>query len=60
MNPENWHWPQYIMASLAMINLLLSANMHGKPRTGTFNFFASLTGVILFTGFVLYSGGFWK
>jgi hypothetical protein len=60
MNTENWQWPQYLIASMTVINLLLAAHFHGKPREGKHNFFLAMASTVLLTGFVLYSGGFWK
>jgi hypothetical protein len=60
MNPENWHWPHYVIATIAMIRLFVAAHFHGKPQTGKQDFFASLIVTAFFTCYVLYSGGFWK
>jgi hypothetical protein len=58
MNPEQWHWPQYFIATLTLMNLFGVAHLHGKPRTEKYNFFMSFATTALVTGFVLYSGGF--
>ena len=48
--------PQIIYLSIVFINLLLTANMHGKERT-PYNFWTSLVGTVL-GFFLLYWGGF--
>lgn len=58
MNTDLWGWPQWTMAVLTVIALLLAANEHGKPRS-PHSFPVSLVSVFIQV-FVLYAGGFWK
>lgn len=58
ININNWEWPQWVVFSVMLFNLLVSPVMHGKPRenyciyTVIFNTFFS---------FWLYvSGGFFE
>ena len=46
-----------LLIALYAISLLLSANMHGKPRGGTYNFWTDLIGMVINTG-LLWWGGF--
>lgn len=54
----NWHWPQYVLASLYLIGLLLHARDHGKPKTGKDNFFVAAVSIVI-NIVVLHFGGFW-
>lgn len=55
----NWEWPQYYVAIVAAITVLLWTTVHGKPMTGKFNATLKLVGVSWLL-FVLYMGGFWS
>ena len=55
----NWEWPQYYVAIVAAITVLLWTTVHGKPMTGKFNATVKLVGVSWLL-FVLYMGGFWS
>jgi LPXTG-motif cell wall-anchored protein len=50
--------PQIIYLVLIGSSLLLSANRHGKPKTGTENFWTTCIGLALSMA-LLYWGGFW-
>lgn len=59
MDLNSFGWPQWLWFAMMAANLLATAYMHGKPRTGEHNIFTSLIGTGL--GFVLLSyGGFFK
>ena len=49
--------PQIILLVLLGLNLLATAYLHGKPRTGNFNIFGALVnaGILIW---LLVSGGF--
>ena len=49
--------PQIILLVIMGLNLLASAYLHGKPRTGKFNIFGALVnaGILIW---LLVSGGF--
>ena len=51
--------PQIILLSLVALNLLATAYLHGKPRTGNFNIFGALVnaGILIW---ILVAGGFFK
>lgn len=50
---------QIIMVILLGINLLLGAYLHGKPRTGNYNFWVTAITVGLYF-LILITGGFFK
>jgi hypothetical protein len=50
--------PQIIYLALVGINLLLTANLHGKERSN-YNFWITLVGTFLGLG-LLYWGGFFQ
>ncbi len=52
----NWAWPQWTLASLLAVNLLLSAHLHGKPREPN-SFWTSIIGLGIILP-ILYFGGF--
>lgn len=50
-------WPEVTVIVLYTLVMGMTLAMHGKPRTGNYNFGASLLGVgLLFA--LLYAGGF--
>ncbi len=50
--------PQYLMIGIVTLNLLLSANLHGKIKTTKYhNFWISFVGCIIQVA-ILYYGGF--
>lgn len=51
--------PQIIILVLFFISLLISANQHGKNKTGKHDFFVSLFSSLLHL-LLLYWGGFFK
>lgn len=53
------NWPQITWIVLMAAGLLISANSHGKPKTGTHNFWAVLTSAVIQFALV-YCGGFFK
>jgi len=55
----NFGWPQWVYIAIIITNLLIAANVHGKPRTGNHNFWIALAGVTIGT-LVIYAGGFWE
>jgi hypothetical protein len=56
---NNWDWPQYVIAAVYCLNLLATANLHGKPRTGKWSFPGSAISAALGV-WILYMGGFWS
>lgn len=53
-----WGCPQWAIAALLMLGLLVNGHLHGKPRTGTIDFRVALVRTVLIA-FVLHVGGFW-
>ena len=51
--------PQIIIIVLYAITLLLSANNHGKSYKYNQNFWASLIGVAIVFGLLIWGGFFW-
>jgi len=49
--------PQIIVLVIYVINLLVSANRHGKPRTPD-NFWTDLVALIIMVGLLLWGGFF--
>lgn len=50
-------WPQYAYLALTFIGLGMAAEQHGKPKTGTHSFWATLIATALLLG-LLWAGGF--
>ena len=48
---------QILMIIILGTNLLLGAHLHGKPKTGDYDFGVTIISVLIFT-FILYFGGF--
>ena len=57
IDTDLWGWPQWIMISIWAIVLILTAFLHGKPRTGSHNLGTALIHVGL-AAFILSKGGF--
>lgn len=51
--------PQLFLFTLWATNLLLMANLHGKEKNGTHNFWTALIATII-NGSILYFGGFFE
>jgi hypothetical protein len=49
--------PQIIILSLMSLNWLLTAHLHGKPKTGNYNIFITIVGNLINLA-ILYWGGF--
>jgi hypothetical protein len=49
--------PQIIIIALYAMALLLNSHLHGKERTGKYNFWTTLVGTIMQLS-ILYWGGF--
>lgn len=56
---SEWAWPQYTYFTLVILNFIIVAIMHGKPKTGNFNVLAS-SASMAFVIYILYAGGFFK
>lgn len=56
---ENWEWPQYTVATLYVIGVLLESWLHGQERTGKFNGPIKIIGSAI-GAWILYCGGFWS
>lgn len=50
--------PQIIVITLYAINLLCSAHLHGKPKTGNWSFWGELTGTAFVFGLLIWGGFF--
>jgi hypothetical protein len=50
---------QILMLALLSLNLLVGANLHGKEKTGNYNFWVTAVSVVLYTT-ILISGGFFN
>ncbi len=55
---DAWGWPQWYVAVMVSISVLLHCWMNGKNKVGKHN---GVLGIIMlaWTVFVLYCGGFW-
>jgi hypothetical protein len=47
--------PQIIYLSVLLISLLISANQHGKPKEGNYNFWTNLLAYTI--GFIIVAAG---
>ena len=56
---EMWSWPQWSMVALAATSLLITANQHGKPKTGKTSFWVTATAITIEMT-LMYFGGFWS
>lgn len=55
---EVWGWPQWLIAAMYMINILIASGFHGQRRCGKVN--APKNIVLTAIGvWILYKGGFW-
>jgi hypothetical protein len=52
----HWHWPQWTMFIVSVLNLIFAAMLHGKPRS-EYSFPLALVGFAIGM-FVMISGGF--
>ena len=55
-------WPQIVVLVLFGLELLVTSNLHGKPKTGlsaTYNLWVKITDIIILGG-LLFFGGFWS
>jgi hypothetical protein len=50
---------QIIMLVLLSLNLLMGAHLHGKEKTGNYNFWVTAISVVLYTS-ILITGGFFE
>ncbi|MDX5984683.1 hypothetical protein [Sphingomonas echinoides] len=57
-DPSHWAWPQWTMAIMLFLWLLVSASSHGKPRE-PYNGFTAIVRFAL-SVFLLSYGGFFK
>lgn len=55
----NWDWPQWTIALIMLFNVIGTAALHGKPRSGNHN---GVLGIVSFgfSAFVLTAGGFFR
>jgi hypothetical protein len=53
------YWPQITFVTLIVLNLGITLEQHGKPKTGNQSFWISLTSAAL-TMWLLYAGGFFN
>ncbi len=54
----NWHWPQWAVAGLYFIGLLVAARRHGSQKMGHENFW-TVAGATALVSILLWFGGFW-
>lgn len=53
-----WHWPQYVMAAIYLIQIGIHLAKNGEPMEGSYSFAtAVITTVIVFV--ILKAGGFY-
>ena len=55
----NWEWPQYAIAALYALSIVLTAAMHGRPKDGNHNVLATIVASAI-GAWILYAGGFWS
>ncbi len=57
----NWHWPQYTMAAVLILRVIIHMAKHGELRDAALwrynGGYALSAGLI--TGAILWAGGFW-
>lgn len=53
-----WGWPQWTYAVSTVLGLLFIACLNGQPKTGAYNFAASLMVSAIYVA-ILGFGGFW-
>lgn len=53
------YWPQFTYLALITFSLGITAQQHGKPKTGNYSIWISLISASL-SLFLLYMGGFFK
>lgn len=57
-DPSHWAWPQWTMAVMLFLGLVISAGKHGEPREPYNGFIAMVSfGLAVF---ILSFGGFFK
>jgi hypothetical protein len=56
---SEWGWPQWVYAGLLAIVPLLTAVLHGMPRTGKHDFWLSVCASGI-GAWLLWMGGFWS
>ena len=54
---EHYGWEQYVWLFIYFINLSVAGLMHGKPRTGEWNFHVAMVAALI-SFILLRSGGF--
>lgn len=54
-----WEWPQYVMAFLYVLAVLVHAASHGKEKRGKYNGPGAIIGAAI-SVWILYMGGFWS
>ena len=59
ISTSSWGWPQWVATATTFISLMLVATMHGAPRSGNYNVFASMISAGA-TYFILICGGFFS
>ncbi len=59
INTNNWDWQQYMVSILYILEIIGVASLHGKARTGKYNFWKSFIGVLLGL-YILTTAGFFK
>lgn len=56
-DPTAWHWPQWAMAVMMVLSVIITCSQHGKLRKGEHNGFLSIIGFAI-SLFILTCGGF--
>lgn len=54
----NWHWPQWIYASLIALSVVINIVKQGEPKTDRYGEFDDAVAIALVI-WLLYMGGFW-
>lgn len=54
---DYWEWPQYTVAILMMVTLVLYGVLHGERPTWNYNVGGKIVGTVIMI-FILYKGGF--
>lgn len=58
---DNWQWPQWVVASIYFIRIIVNGCNNGEPRKSDNNYDFSISLIaVAVSAFVLYKGGFWK
>lgn len=53
-----WHWPQYVMAAIYLIEIGIHLAKNGEPMKGSYSFASAVIGAVI-AFVILKAGGFY-